>query len=235
MLSMRGVDWRFVDVTDRILSSSDTPATERYPYAAMVRPLWEALTSVTKRPARRPPGLQLEIGGPPRDLVAEVTSQVLRKLRSLSSDSSDEAPEDEGLVFVICSFDAALDPVFDAVSCAAASVGLRAERMKDHQGDYRITDRILTLIRSARLVVADLSYERPNVYFELGYARGLDKTVITMARTGTVPHFDVRDWTYLEYMDSRPLERLLRERFRFEIESGAPVAGRGPDPAVVAA
>jgi hypothetical protein len=112
-----------------------------------------------------------------------------------------------------------MDPVFDAVACAASSVGLRATRVKDLQGDYRLTDRILALLRAARIVVADLSHDRPNVYFELGYARGLGKTVITILRTGTVPHFDVHDWAYLEYADSRPLERQLRERFRFEIES----------------
>ncbi|HET7014381.1 MAG TPA: hypothetical protein VFI65_10750 [Streptosporangiaceae bacterium] len=221
-------------MTERILPSAVTPMIEREPYAAITRPLWEALTSVTKRRTRRHPGLSLEIGEPPYDLVKEVKSQVLRELQRLSPDLDGKGPEDDGLVFVICSFDAAMDPVFDAVSCAAASVGLRAERVKDYQGDYRITDKILTLIRSARLIVADLSYERPNVYFELGYARGLGKTVITMVRTGTIPHFDVRDWTYLEYIDSRPLECLLRERFRFEIKSGVPVADRDPGTAVVA-
>jgi hypothetical protein len=28
----------------------------------------------------------------------------------------------------------------------------------------------------------------------------------TRDRRGKVPHFDVRDWTFLEYFDSRPLE-----------------------------
>src|SRR5215472_8908980 len=69
----------------------------------------------------------------------------------------------------------------------------RAERVKDVQGDYRITETILAMIRQARFVVADLTHERPNVYFELGYARGLGKTVITLLRAGTIAHFDVRD------------------------------------------
>jgi hypothetical protein len=60
----------------------------------------------------------------------------------------------------------------------------------------------------------------PNVYFELGYARGLGKTVITILRAGTRAHFDVRDWTYLEYIDSRPLEEDLIERFTFELGQG---------------
>ncbi len=122
-------------------------------------------------------------------------------------------------MLVLCSFDPDMDPVFDAIVCAAEAIGMRAARVKDFQGDFRITDKILTLVQAARLVVVDLSHERPNVYFELGYARGLGKTVITILRSGTTAHFDVRDWTYLEYTDSRPLEHQLRERFQFEIES----------------
>lgn len=152
-------------------------------------------------------------------LIKEVTAQVIHRLRTSRWPQRAESQLDDQLVFVLCSFDPRMDPVFDAIDAAATAVGLRAERVKDAQGDYRITDRILTLIRSARLVVADLSCETPNVYFELGFARGIGKTVITILRTGTVVHFDVKDWAYLEYIDSRPLEHQLRDRFSFEIES----------------
>ena len=74
------------------------------------------------------------------------------------------------------------------------------------------------MIRTSRLVVVDLTHERPNVYFELGYARGLGKTIVTILREGVTAHFDVQDWTYLRYTDSRPLERDLLKRFRYEVE-----------------
>lgn len=66
----------------------------------------------------------------------------------------------------------------------------------------------------------DLSHERPNVYFELGFARGLGKAVITIAREGTSIHFDVKDWTFISYIDSRLLERDLKKRFQFELAGG---------------
>ena len=153
-----------------------------------------------------------------RSLFDEVAALVNRHVRAWLPDMHLAPMSDDGLVFVVCSFDPDMDPVFDAVACAAASVGLRAVRVKDVHGDYRITDKILTLVRDARLIVADLSHEGPNVYFELGYARGLGKTVITILRAGAIAHFDVHDWAYLEYIDSRPLEHQLRERFRFEME-----------------
>ncbi len=80
---------------------------------------------------------------------------------------------DNDLVFVISPFAPEMDAIYLAISGAARAVGLRAERVKDMKGDYRITDQILAMISRARLVVADLTHERPNVYFELGYARGL--------------------------------------------------------------
>jgi hypothetical protein len=96
-------------------------------------------------------------------------------------------------------------------------VGLEAKRVKDVLGDYRITDKIMEMILTSRFVVVDLSHERPNVYFELGYARASGKTVITIARRGTEIHFDVKDWTYIPYDDSRTLERDLRERLSNEL------------------
>lgn len=114
-----------------------------------------------------------------------------------------------------------MEPIFEGIAAAAAHVGLRAERVKDVAGDYRITDQIIKMIRAARFVVADLSLERPNVYFELGYARGLNKTVVTIARKDTKIHFDVKDWTCIYYIDSRTLERDLTKRLEFEVSKEA--------------
>ncbi|MFD6613172.1 TIR domain-containing protein [Micromonospora chalcea] len=151
-------------------------------------------------------------------IVRDVTAKVLYRLGVESSETpTGTENRDDSLVFVIMSFLPEMEPVFEAIQVAALDVGLRAERVKDVPGDYRITDQMLSMIRRARLVVADLTHERPNVYFELGYARGLGKTVVTIAREGSAIHFDVRDWSYLRYFDSRPLEQDIRERFRFHV------------------
>ena len=131
--------------------------------------------------------------------------------------SESEEPVDETLVFVVIAFDRQMDPIFEAIRSAAEAVGLRAERVMDVHGDYPITSTMLKMIRTCRLLVADLSLERPNVYFELGYARGIGKTIITTAREGTKIHFDAQDWPYIPYIDSRPLEADLLKRFRLEL------------------
>jgi TIR domain len=167
--------------------------------------------------------LQKSVGPKPNEVVdagklaRQVAGEVAKLLGLERRPEAELAHRDPTLVFVITSFAADMDPIFEGIDAAARSVGLTAKRVKDVQGDYRITDQIIEMIQSAFLVVADLSHERPNVYFELGYARGLGKTVITIARKDTNIHFDVKDWVYIPYVDSRLLERDLAKRFEYEI------------------
>lgn len=152
-------------------------------------------------------------------IVEMATQQVLERIGVAPLESRSAQKTDAALVFAIMSFAQDMEPTFEAIAGAAEAVGWRAERVKDIPGDYRITDQILGMIRSSRLIVADLTHERPNVYFELGYARGIGKTVVTILKSGANTHFDVRDWTFLEYSDSRPLERDLLKRFKYEQQS----------------
>lgn len=80
-----------------------------------------------------------------------------------------------------------------------------------------ITSRIQEGIRDARFVVADLTGERPNVYLEVGYAWGLKKPVILLAREGQKLHFDLAHHKCLFYKTigklSADLERLVRELY----------------------
>nr|WP_235037416.1 TIR domain-containing protein [Actinomadura sp. K4S16] len=121
-------------------------------------------------------------------------------------------------VFIVISFDEAMKPTIEAIKRAAKKAGLSARPISDDDADYVISERILEKIDKALFVVADLTMERPNVYFELGYARGKGKTVVTLLKEGSKAHVDVRGWTYIPYADSRPLEKRLVKRFKEELE-----------------
>ncbi|WP_306332649.1 toll/interleukin-1 receptor domain-containing protein [Streptomyces sp. KL118A] len=154
------------------------------------------------------------------DVQEIIEDTVRRTLERLGRDTSEAPTETEVVgdyVFVVISFDPTMDPTFAAIESAARRAGLRAERIKDVKRDFRVTETILQKITSARIVVADLTLERPNVYFELGYARGKGKTVVTLLKKEAPVHVDVRGWNYLEYIDSRPLEEDLVERFKMEL------------------
>ncbi|MFF8355859.1 TIR domain-containing protein [Streptomyces chartreusis] len=154
------------------------------------------------------------------DVQKIIDDTVNRTLERLGFDTRKQSTSKikTNYIFVVISYDPTMEPTFEAIKSAARRVGMEAERVKDIKRDFAVTEKILEQIDSARLVVADLTHERPNVYFELGYARGKAKTVVTLLKEGAKAHVDVRGWNYLEYIDSRPLEEDLVERFKVELQ-----------------
>ncbi len=75
-------------------------------------------------------------------------------------------------------------------------------------------DEILQNIAKARLLICDLTDERPNVYYELGYARGLKKKVINCAKKGTKLHFDIQGFRTIFYSSSSQLRKEIIEEIR---------------------
>jgi hypothetical protein len=120
-------------------------------------------------------------------------------------------------------------PDLERVYAKGFKPSIRAAGLKP----FRITDTILNdrnkyvpleIIRqigNSSIVVADLTEERPNCYYEAGYAHALNKPVILTARTGSTVHFDLAGKEIL-FWDNAPdlkakLERELRrvlKRFR---------------------
>jgi nucleoside 2-deoxyribosyltransferase len=64
---------------------------------------------------------------------------------------------------------------------------LRVDRV-EHNDD--IDDKIFEMINQSQVCIADLTFARPSVYYEAGYASGLGKPVIFIARND---HFKSRD------------------------------------------
>jgi nucleoside 2-deoxyribosyltransferase len=71
---------------------------------------------------------------------------------------------------------------------------------------------MLTSIEDAEFVVVDLTNARPNVYYEAGYAQGLGKTPVYLARKGTEIPFDIKDYPVILYPYMRDLKTLLADR-----------------------
>ena len=75
-----------------------------------------------------------------------------------------------------------------------------------------ITDHILSEIESSEFLIADLTLERPNVYYEIGHAHALNKRVILVRKKGTTLHFDVAHRNCPQYENATGLKKLLRKR-----------------------
>lgn len=111
-----------------------------------------------------------------------------------SYDPDDEGDFRPGLVCVIMAFSLDMDPVYQVIREVCAGLGLRAHRADEGAGSGIILREIVASIEHAEFLIVDLTHERPNVYYELGYAHGvgnLGSDLLLLAKAGTNLHFDI--------------------------------------------
>lgn len=105
-----------------------------------------------------------------------------------------------------------LNDVADTVRDTFKKFGIQAVRADDIEHEGQITQRILDEIRSSEFLFADLSGERPNVYYEVGYAHALKKRVILFRKSWEGIHFDLAGYNCPEYATLRDLREKLGRR-----------------------
>jgi len=98
------------------------------------------------------------------------------------------------------------EDVLDSIKEAASRCGIEAERVDEVHSNERITDRILESIRKAEFVIVDLTHSRPNVFYEAGYAHGIGKIPIYLAKEGTKLEFDLKDYPVIFFKNMKQLK-----------------------------
>jgi hypothetical protein len=105
--------------------------------------------------------------------------------------------------FVVMHFAKPYDEVYSEVlRSVCAQFGLETIRADEIYGPGVIVEDIVDQILRAQVVIADITPQNPNVYFEVGYALAWSKPMILLARLGTQLPFDVSGFRVLFYEDS---------------------------------
>ena len=120
-----------------------------------------------------------------------------------------------GTCFVIMPFDKAFDPVFRVIESSLNSrLGFSCARTDELLGGGNIIEDILGGIAHSELILADLTGQKPNVYYELGLAhmsKPVEKVILLSQEMATIP-FDLKEYRHLAYSRSASGLRSLGRR-----------------------
>jgi tetratricopeptide (TPR) repeat protein len=115
-------------------------------------------------------------------------------------------------VFVLMPFAEEFDDVYHIIKDATESVrkasnaSIECYRADEIDEPGKISVQVLDAIRSADLVVAELTGSNPNVMYELGFAHALNKPAIILNQAVHNSPFDVKDFRQITYDRTRLLK-----------------------------
>lgn len=123
-------------------------------------------------------------------------------------------------VFVAMNFDKKFDEVFrDAIVPACKECGFYAERIDFKEHNENICDVIIGGIKESRFLIADFTGQKHGVYFEAGFAQGLNLAVIWTCKESDKEniHFDTRQYNHIFWKDAKDLRKRLVYRIKATI------------------
>ena len=138
-------------------------------------------------------------------------------------DPDDQGVFEEGLVFVVMPFQGQdMADTYSAIKDECHELKLRARRVDENAGSGFVIREITSLIEKCEFIVCDLSHERPNVYYELGYAHGVGNEamdILLIAKKDTELHFDIAPLRVQYYSSSEHLRTIISSNLREMIKA----------------
>lgn len=155
---------------------------------------------------------------PTKEILFEMIDYLTHTIQEVESNKLSKADKiEKGFIFVIMPMmkgnekvEETLHNVNATITAVSSDLGYRSQRVDANALTDTIDNKILEQIKKAEVIIADLSYERPNCYFEVGYARALGKNIIIVYDSKSKIHFDVDHYDATQYHNMRELEQILR-------------------------
>ena len=125
--------------------------------------------------------------------------------------------------FVAMWFDDSLDEIYtDGFEKGIFQAGYDSIRIDRTEHINRIDDEIISQIKASKFLVADFTGHRGGVYFESGFALGLDIPVFWTCRKEDMGelHFDIRQFNCIDWRDSEDLASRLAVRLEAVLGPG---------------
>ncbi|MBL7983434.1 MAG: hypothetical protein JNM91_00480 [Flavobacteriales bacterium] len=124
-------------------------------------------------------------------------------------------------VFVVMKFgDKVLDSAYEGViKPLFEDEKLSVIRVDEIQNSGKISDQILQHIAESKLIFSELTDERPNCYYETGFAHALGKEIILSIHKKSKIHFDLAGHRFIQWETESELRKLLKQRIRTLLKS----------------
>ena len=151
------------------------------------------------------------------DLTTKFHEATVQRAVAASILGDVEVQQEEDLCFVLMPFgDDMLQQVYEIhIRATVERMGLQCKRTDDMLGPAVIMEDVWKGISSARVVLAELTGQNPNVFYELGLCHAIGKDAILMAQDIKWVPFDVRHRRTIVYTPTprgcKQLEEVLEK------------------------
>lgn len=206
-------------------------------FAAFKNGQWEPVAGTghgNRLPAQQWHRLKVVVQGSNLDLyfndvkVASCTHQVQRAPLSLLIQSFGRlvvrevrTHQEEPVCFVVMQFTEEFNALYtEVIKPTCEEFGYRVVRADDFYTSGSIIEDITRSIRECALVIADVTPNNPNVFYEVGFAHGINKpTILLSDRKRERLPFDISGFRTLFYDNTIGGKSVVEERLRRHLES----------------
>jgi hypothetical protein len=146
--------------------------------------------------------------------LAQLTSEPKDFARTVVSLAEKLQASNSVLVVMSFSGEPSLSDAYESFKEVSAEYKYDCVRIDDECDIPRIMPELLQKLSQCAFCIVDLTEEKANVYYELGYAEASKRPVIVTAKKGTSLPFDVKDIPVVFWENQKGLKEQLRKKIK---------------------